>query len=146
MTSGTWRLWAAIAVGLAGGLIIWVVRVDVASDDCLDLGSTESFPPNSVSFVPCVPAFVVHGIGSDFAVYPVHQRDDEAVHWDERRHLFHSKEGKKTYNLKGEPLSGVRSRALVRCRIRIENGRLRLAETPARRFGQNCSWRGVPEA
>lgn len=126
MTYDTWRLWAAVPMALATALLVWAFRASHVSDDCLDLGSTASFPDNSVSFVPCVPAFVVHGIDTDFAVYLADQRNGKELHWDERRHVFSSEDGRKTYNVQGEPLAEAPGRALVRCQIRIDSGRLLL--------------------
>lgn len=107
---------------------MWAGRAVSVSDDCRDLGAVKSFPDNSVAFLTCVPAFVVHGVGSDFSVYLAVAPQDsrEPLRWDNRRHVFFSAVHGESFNLMGEPVAAAGDRGLLRCPIEIVGGRLLL--------------------
>jgi Rieske Fe-S protein len=116
---------AAIAVAL----VVWLIRSQ--SDSCRELGQVDSFPPNSVSFEPCIPAFVVHGLGRDFTVFLAetpHLRG-EPLRWNAKERLFVSPFHGEKFNLLGEPVAGPARRPLWRCPITVDSDQL-LVDVP----------------
>ena len=134
---------ALAAVGV--GVTIWAGRAATTREDCRDLGPVALYPDNSVASWPCIPAFVVHGVGTDFAVYlAVDPLTGGALRWDGRRHLFSSPAGRRTYDPAGRPIGAPGGRPLIRCPVRIVAGHLVVlaAGGSSEEVRRACGWRG----
>lgn len=127
------------AAGIAA--ITWLVRSEPES--CSELGDLDSYPPNSVTFEPCIPAFVVHGLEGDFTVFLAETPHfpGEPLRWDARERLFFSPFHGEKFNLAGEPVAGPANRPLWRCPIAIDGDELLVdvpADTPDGRVSDYC--------
>ena len=116
---------AALGAVAAAAVLTWVLR---GSAPCQDLGRLKSFRPDTVSFVSCVPAFVVTA-GPEPVVFLAltPHLAGEPLRWDERRRVFYSPFHGEQFDSSGHLLSGPARRDLWRCPVAVRNGELWIA-------------------
>lgn len=87
-----------------------------AIHSCDDLGDVGRYPRGSVSFIGCVPAFVVNRDGSPivFLARSPHL-PNESIAWDPRRKLFVSVAHGETFDIDGHLVNGPAIGGLWRC-------------------------------
>ncbi len=123
-------LTAGLAFAVGFGAIL-LVRAHFQTADCRNLGDAHRFQVNSVSFIPCLRAYLVHGTGQDFALYLAESPHlpGEPLRYDQTRHRFFGLHGE-TFDLRGHLLKGPAAGPLIACPLRIEDGAL-LIEAPS---------------
>ena len=128
---------AALVVVVSAGAAVGIWAIRAHDRHCEVIGAVQQFPDNSVSFVKCVPAFVVHGVGADFAVYVARSPHlaNEPLQWDATRRVFVSPLHGETYDVRGRHLSGPGGPALWRCPSDIRSGLLTI-EAPPNALGE----------
>jgi hypothetical protein len=126
------RDWGLVAVAFAAAVIAFVVvtaiRFGHASRACGNLGPLDAFPQNSVSYVRCVPAFVVSDSYRHIAVYYGYLSSsgrNVPLAWDEREQLFTA--GGRSFVIDGREYidgSAHGPSVLTRCPTKESDGRL----------------------
>lgn len=112
---------AAAVAAAAAGAGLWLARPGRA---CEDLGPVGSFPPDSVSHVACIPAFVVNMDGITVLLARSGHLE-EPLRWDPRRRLFVFDGHGEAYDVRGRYVSGPMAPApLRRCPTVVRAGRL----------------------
>ncbi len=126
--------------------LTWLARTSADGRDCRDLGPVGSFPENSVARWSCIPAFVVHGVGRDFAVYvAIDPTGGGPLRWDRRRHVFVAPTSGLTFGIAGQALGRPGGPGLLRCPWRIAAGHLVVAAPSSDpiEVQRACGWRTV---
>lgn len=139
---------AVLVVILCAGTAVGIWAIRAHDRHCEVIGAVQTFPENSVSFVKCIPAFVVHGVGADFAVYVARSPHlaNEPLQWDATRRVFFSPLHGETYDVRGRHLSGPGGPALWRCHSKIRSGLLTIEAPPnasSESLAEICETRGV---
>jgi Rieske Fe-S protein len=103
--------------------LTWVLR---GKPLCQNLGHVKSFPPDTVSFVSCVPAFVVVTASEEPIVFLARTPHlaGESLRWDARNRVFYSPLHGERFDVLGRLLSGPALRDLWRCPVTINSEEL----------------------
>jgi len=113
------------ALGVVGitALLTWTVTRN--AKPCQDLGDVKSFRGDTVSFVSCVPAFVVRTAPEPvvFLARTPHLAG-EPLRWDAQRRVFFSPLHGERFDVSGHLLSGPALRDLWRCPVAVRDGEL----------------------
>lgn len=119
--------WLMLYIAIASSMSVLISRG--LRHSCLDLGLMTRFPFGTVSYVPCVPAFVVNHSGN-LVVFPGLDPDNKPLSWDSIRRLFHSPSWNEVFDPQGRRIRGVGG-DLVPCVTNVEEGRLKLVSLSA---------------
>lgn len=112
----------AVAAFAAAAIIVWWWMS--ARTSCADIAAVEHLEPDTVSMVPCVPAFLVVDRLGNLSVFLAASPHliNETLEWDPRERLFVSPAHGETFDVNGKRLAGPASRDMFRCESAIRNG------------------------
>jgi hypothetical protein len=126
------RGWVIVGVAAVAFGSVVAIRTMQADRQCARLGAIEMFPANSVSYVKCVPAYVVSDSNHDIVVYYGLVRLGggwESLRWDGQEQLFVAVTSDRKFVVNGteytpeQPDSPV-GRVLTTCPWRVTDGNL----------------------
>lgn len=95
------------------------------SGNCAELGPLESFARDTVSFAPCVPAFVVNRNGrlTVYLALAPHLAN-EPIEWDEDRRVFYARLHGEEFDAEGRRIGGPGLSRLFECPTEVRDGTL----------------------
>lgn len=113
-------LWVLLGVA-AFVIVVGVGMLLRGRSSCRELGKVDQFKAGTVSYVECVPAFVVNSQGEIriFLARASHLRN-EPIEWEPRRRVFFSPFHGEEYTAGGRRLSGPGLNRLFECPFRME--------------------------